>query len=57
MEGLGGLGGGWGLEEGAWGPYGMGTAGSPCFRVPGGDGRHCGAPHEFDWGFVVAAYA
>lgn len=37
-----------------YGPFAMGSAPSPCFRVP--QGVHCGGRHQFDWGFVVAAF-
>ena len=49
-----------------YGPFMMGTSLNPCFRAPRRRRCHaaadeecfrwCGAPHEFDWGFVVARY-
>eukprot|EP00966_Prymnesium_polylepis_P107152 2481446-Prymnesium_polylepis.1 len=53
-----------------YGPFAMGTEVNPCFRTTrrqkcrsagdiAGDAacsQWCGAPHEFDWGFVVARY-
>ena len=37
-----------------YGPFSMGSPASPCFRTR--KGRHCGGRHQFDWGFVVAAF-
>ena len=49
-----------------YGPFAMGSTLNPCFRAPRRRKcfataeaecfRWCGAPHEFDWGFVVAQY-